>query len=209
MTRSRILLADDYMLQTDGLTNILGKHFDITGVARDGRELIQQTMTQLPDVVIVDVDMPVLNGIAAARTIHTEASRSKLLFLTLYDEVSVVQEAFRAGALGYVHKSCPVSELINAIRCVARGTRYVSQTIPVDLLPPIEGLARRHRQEVLTPRRRQILEMIAQGLTMKEIGVRLGIATRTVEKHKYLLMRTLGVSTTASLIRYAIRTNVV
>lgn len=205
MTRTRILLADDHILLTDVLINLLAKSFEIVGVARDGREMIQKTTAEHPDVVIADVMMPVLGGIEAARTIHREAPRSKLLFLTMHHEISFVQEVLHAGALGYVLKTSTASELVNAIRCVAKGCRYVSHTIDMHLLSRVESRLLRG----LTPRRCQIVQMIAEGLSMKEVGVRLGISTRTAETHKYVIMRMLGVSTTASLIRYAIRTNLV
>ena len=209
MNRTRILLADEHVLLTDALTNLLKKSFDVIGVARDGREMIRKATLEQPHVVIADVSLPVLSGIEATRALRREAAHSKCLFLAMYDDISIVEEAFHAGALGYVLKSCAASELIKAIHCVARGTRYVSPGIDAHLLPlPVQNQARRHRRDALTQRRRQILQLIAQGMTMKEIGVRLGISTRTAETHKYVIMRLLGVSTTACLIRYAIRTNV-
>lgn len=210
MNRIRILLTDEHVVLTDALITFLSKDFDIAGVARDGHEMILKTTIEHPDIVVADINLPVMSGIEAARAIRKEAPRSKLLFLSMYDEISIVQEAFHAGALGYVLKSSAAYELIKAIHCVARGRRYVSPGISADLLPPtVQNLPRRRRQDGLTKRRRQIVELIAQGMTMKEIGERLGISTRTAETHKYVIMRMLGVSTTASLIRYAIRTNVI
>ena len=209
MNRTRILLADEHVLLTDVLSRLLTKHFDVIGVARDGQELIRKTTTQRPDVVIAEVSLPVMSGIEAARAIRREAPRSKLLFLTMYDELSIVQESFDAGALGYVLKSCAAAELIKGIHSVAGGTPYVSPGISEHLISPTVPSRRRQREDALTQRRREVLQMIAQGMTMKEIGLRLGISTRTAETHKYVMMRMLGVSTKACLIRYAIRTHVV
>src|SRR5579862_320910 len=113
MNRTRILLADEHVLLTDALMTLLTKHFDITGVARDGLDMIRKTTMERPDVVVADVKLPVLSGIQAARTIRKETPRSSLLFLTMYDEISLIQEALHAGALGYVLKSSSASELIN------------------------------------------------------------------------------------------------
>lgn len=211
MNRTRILLADDHPVLLDALVNLLAQQFEIVGVARDGRALIATAKRDRPDVIVTDISMPDLNGIDAARMLRKEASSSKLLFLSMHADLPLVEEAFRAGALGYVLKLCSADELIKAIQCVARGTTYITPLLAGDLISTLltVGPQQSTGENPLTVRQREVLQLLAEGKTMKEVANQLGISTRTTESHKYEIMRQLGIRTTAELIRYAVRIKLV
>ena len=210
MKRTSILLADDHVMLLDALTSLLGQEFEIAGVARDGGAMLEMVARLRPDIVVVDISMPQFNGIDAARMLRREANPSKILFLSMYADLPLVEEAFRAGASGYVLKSGGTDELIKAIQCIARGGTYVTPLLG-DLISTMltAGPQQKYRGETLTSRQREVLQLLAQGRTMKEIGQVLNITTRTTESHKYEMMRSLGVKTTAELIRYAVRMHLV
>jgi DNA-binding NarL/FixJ family response regulator len=211
MTRTRILLADDHVILTEALVHVLKQHFDIVAVVHDGRALIASSKDLRPDVIVTDISMRDLNGIDAARTIRKEAPTSKILFLSMHADLPLVEEAFRAGALGYVLKICGTEELIKAINCVAKGTTYITPLLAGDLISTLltVGPQQKARETTLTARQREVLQLLAEGKTMKEVATQLGISTRTTESHKYEIMRQLGIQTTAELIRYAVRIKLV
>ena len=198
MSRTRLLLADDHAVLLDGLVQIVRDEFEIIGVALDGRALVEMARQSRADVIVMDITMPQLNGLDAARILRKEVSSAKLLFL--------VQEAFRAGASGYVLKMSGADEFLKALRCVATGATYLSPLLAGDL---ISSLATNSREIALTLRQREVLQLLAQGKTMKEVAAALKISTRTAESHKYEMMRQLGVKTTAALIQYAVRIRLV
>jgi len=209
--KTRVLLADDHLVLTDALVNLLKQQFDIIGVAKNGTELIAKARDARPDVIVIDISMPDLNGIDAARKLREEQSPSKLLFLSMHADAPLVTEAFRAGALGYVLKVCSIDELIKAIRCVAGGARYITPLLAGDLISTLLMVGSPHTgsDRTLTLRQREVLQLLAEGKTMKEVAMQLGISARTTESHKYEIMRQLGTRTTAELIRYAIRIKLV
>jgi len=211
MNRTRILLADDHSVLTDALVNLLAQQFDIVGVARDGRSLVTKAKQDRPDVIVTDISMPDLNGIDAARILRKEVSTSKLLFLSMHADLPLVEEAFRAGASGYVLKLCGADELVKAIQCVARGTTYITPLLAGDLISTLltAGPHQNGGETTLTLRQREVLQLLAEGKTMKQVATQLGISTRTTESHKYEIMRQLGIQTTAELIRYAVRIKLV
>ena len=184
-----------------GLVSLLHDEFDLLGTAGNGAELAEATLRLNPDVILVDISMPVLNGFDAVRRIRENGSETKIIFLTMHDDATLLSEAFRCGASGYILKQAAGEELVNAIREVAHGNNYVS---PLVTSQPVEPLMV-HTQKSITPRQREVLELISRGLTMKEIASQLKISTRTAESHKYEMMQTLGVETTADLIRYSLR----
>jgi len=210
MKRTRILLADDHGMLLDALATLLNKDFDIVGVARDGATLLDMVTNLHPELVVTDVAMPDISGIEASRAIRKNPNPPKILFLSMYSDLPLVEDAFRAGASGYVLKSCGIEELVRAINWITRGGTYVtpslgdSISVLITTKPHDSG-----RPVTLTPRQREVLQLLAEGQTMKEIGRQLNITTRTAESHKYEIMRNLGVKTTAELIRYAIRTSLV
>lgn len=211
MSRIRVLLVDDHVMFLEALAGSLRQQVDVVGVARDGRSMIDLAKQQWPDVIVTDISMPGLNGIDAARIVRKEVSSAKLLFLSMHADLPLVEEAFRAGGSGYVLKICEVEELLIAIQCVARGSSYVTPLLPGDLISTLLTVSPRvgGQGTTLTVRQREVLQLLAEGKTMKEVAVKLGISTRTTESHKYEIMRQVGVQTTAELIRYAVRIRLV
>ena len=185
-----------------GLESLLHDEFELLGMAGNGEELVEATLRLQPDVILVDISMPVLNGFDAVRRIKEAGSEVKIIFLTMHDDATLVSEAFRCGASGYILKHSAGEELVNAIREVAHGNNYVS---PLVTNLPAEPLTAHAQKTSITPRQREVLKLISRGLTMKEIASQLNISTRTAETHKYEMMQTLGVETTADLIRYSLR----
>lgn len=202
MERIRLLIADDHVMFAQGLESLLRDEFELIGMAGNGEELVEATARLKPDVVLVDISMPVLNGFDAVRRLRDGGSEAKIIFLTMHDDAALLSEAFYCGALGYVLKQAAGEELVNAIREVAHGNTYVSPL--VTNLPP-KSLTVQTQKTSITPRQREVLGLISRGLSMKEVASQLNISTRTAESHKYEMMQTLGVETTAELIRYALR----
>jgi DNA-binding NarL/FixJ family response regulator len=201
MKRIRLLIADDHVMFAQGLESLLRDEFDLLGTAGNGEELVEATLRLEPDVVLVDISMPILNGFDAVRRIRGGGSEAKIIFLTMHNDATLVAEAFRCGASGYILKQAAGEELVNAITEVAHGNNYVSPLVtnlPSEPLVPAQ-------KTTITPRQREVLELISRGLTMKEIASQLNISTRTAESHKYEMMQTLGVDSTAELIRYSLR----
>ena len=185
-----------------GLKSLLHEEFELLGTAGNGEELVAATLQLNPDVILVDISMPVLNGFDAVRRIRQEGNEAKIIFLTMHDDATLLAEAFRCGASGYILKQAAGEELVNAIKEVAQGNNYVS---PLVTRLPTEPLTEVPQRTTITPRQREVLELISRGLTMKEIAAELNISTRTAESHKYEMMQTLGVETTAELIRFSLR----
>ena len=202
MKRIRLLIADDHVMFAQGLESLLRDEFDLLGMAGNGEELVDATLRLNPDVILVDISMPVLNGFDAVRRIREGGSDTRIIFLTMHDDATLLSEAFRCGASGYILKQAAGEELVNAIREVANGQNYISPLV-TDL--PTRRLTVHTQKTTITPRQREVLELISRGLTMKEIASQLNISTRTAESHKYEMMQTLGVETTAELIRYSLR----
>jgi len=202
MKRTRLIIADDHVMFAQGLESLLHDEFELLGTAGDGEELVEATLRLGPDVILVDISMPVLNGFDAVRRIKASGSDTRIIFLTMHDDATLLSEAFRCGASGYILKQAAGEELVNAIKEVAHGNNYVS---PLVTNLPDEPLPIPTQKATVTPRQREVLELISQGLTMKEIASHLNISTRTAESHKYEMMQTLGVDSTAELIRYSLR----
>jgi DNA-binding NarL/FixJ family response regulator len=211
MTRPRVLLADDHSMMVEGLRNLVRQEFDIVGMALDGRQMLEMAKEKKPDVIVTDITMPHLNGIDAARILKKENSSARLMFLTMHADLLLVEEAFRAGASGYVLKVCAFDELVKAVRSVANGDTYITPLLAGDLVSTLITVRTPNEKKptILTLRQRQVLQLLAEGKTMKEIAVHLNISPRTSESHKYEIMRLLGVRTTAELIRYAVRIKLV
>jgi DNA-binding NarL/FixJ family response regulator len=202
MKRTRLIIADDHVMFAQGLESLLRDEFDLLGTAENGEELVEATLRLQPDVALVDISMPILNGFDAVRRIKASGSDTRIIFLTMHDDTTLLSEAFRCGASGYILKQAAGEELVNAIREVAHGNNYVS---PLVTKLPDEPLPIHTQKTTITPRQREVLELISRGLTMKEIALHLNISTRTAESHKYEMMQTLGVDSTAELIRYSLR----
>jgi DNA-binding NarL/FixJ family response regulator len=201
MARIRLMIADDHTMFAQGLESLLGDEFELLGTAGNGKELVDATLRLNPEVILVDISMPVLNGFDAVRQLKENGCDAKIIFLTMHDDSALLAEAFRCGASGYILKQAAGEELVNAIKEVAEGNNYVS---PLISNLPAAPLTRKYKTTI-TPRQREVLELISRGLTMKEIAAELNISTRTAESHKYEMMQSLGVETTAELIRYSLR----
>jgi DNA-binding NarL/FixJ family response regulator len=211
MKKPRVLLADDHCVVAEGLRGLLEPHFDVVGIVSDGRDLLPAAKTLDPDVVVLDISMPSLNGIDAARQLRGANSRAKVVFLTMHREVMYAVRALEAGASGFVLKHSAPSELITAIQEALKGGTYITPQLAGDLLDSFRrGLpAGAESLGELTPRQREVLQLVAEGRSAKEIAAVLHISRRTAEFHKARLMETLGVENTAELIQYAIRTGAI
>jgi DNA-binding NarL/FixJ family response regulator len=212
MSRTRVLLVDDHAILADSLAHFIQEEFDIVGIANNGRTMVEMAAEKRPDVIVTDISMPDLNGLDAARILRRDGNMAKLLFLSMHADLPLVEQAFRAGASGYVLKLCSAEELVKAIGCVARGATYITPLLAGDLISTlltVGAAAETPRESALTVRQREVLQLLAEGKTMKEVAQQLGISTRTTESHKYEIMRQLGIQTTAELIRYAVRIKLV
>jgi DNA-binding NarL/FixJ family response regulator len=205
MSRPRILLADDHKMFAQGLRGLLEDEFELVGSVPDGPSLVEAAHELEPDVIVVDISMPVLNGFDAVRQLKKEGAPARIIFLTMHADQSLVAEAFRCGCSGYVLKQSAGEELIHAIKQVLAGHEYVTPLVAAESARGLRGEIDRTQTLRLTPRQREVLQLIIDGLTMKEIAARLGISTRTAESHKYEMMEGLGVETTAELIQYALK----
>ena len=210
MQRSRVLIADDHTLVAEMCKKLLEPEFEVCGIVDDGRALVKAAISLRPDVVIADIAMPNLNGLDAAQQIRAAARSIKIIFLTMNSRVDVAAEAFRRGASAYLLKTCACSEIVTAVRESLRGKRYLSPSIPrsaFDLLlrqeKTLEG------DQHLTERQREVLQLLAEGKVMKEVGGILNLSTRTVAFHKYRIMEVLGAKSSADLVKYAIRNHIV
>ena len=212
--RPTVLLADDHTLVLEGLHHLLQEHVELVGAVPDGEALLQAAQQLCPDVIVTDLAMPRLNGFEAIRRLRQEGCAASVVVLTMHLEVELALQAFRAGVSGYVLKQVASKELINAIHEVVQGRVYLTPLIAKDFITILVGAVPPARQTpgaikpvFLSPRQKQILELVIQGLTMKEVGSRLNISSRTAEAHKYEIMESLGTKTTAQLIQYALRYN--
>ena len=209
MPRTKVLLADDHAVVAKGLEALLKDTFDLVGVVHDGRALLEAVEAERPDVVVTDISMPLLNGLDAVRQIRTRRPDVKVVVLTMHKETQLAADAFRAGASGYLLKVSPGEELITAIQQAALGRAYVTTLLAKDLITLLMEAGEGSSDTPLTPRQRQVLQLIAEGRTMKEVASILNISPRTAESHKYEIMQALGMDTTAALIQYAVRAKLV
>ena len=210
MQRPRILLADDHRIVVEGLRGLLEPEFEIVGIVEDGRALLTAAEKLRPDVIVADISMPLLNGIDSVRQIKKTHAEIKVVFLTMHPDVTYAASAFEAGASGYVLKHSAASELVTAIQSALRGKTYVTPLLASELMQFYKQKPD-HRDELtrLTQRQREVLQMLAEGRSAKEIASVLQISSRTVEFHKYRMMEELGMKTVAELVKYAINKGIV
>lgn len=207
MSKPRVLIGDDHILIAEACKKLLEPEYEIVGIVDNGRSLVQAAAKLKPDVVLVDIGMPLLNGLDAGQQIKAAAPSVKLVFLTMNPDVELVAEAFRRKASGYLLKSCSASELLVALRTVLRGGSYLSPAISKDT---VRFLAHQEKDlveegERLTERQREVLQLLAEGKSMKEVAAILNVATRTVAFHKYRMMELLRLKSSAELVQYAVR----
>ena len=206
--RTKVLLADDHAMVVEGLAALLKDRFDLVGTVGDGSALIDAARKLRPDVIIADVAMPVLSGMDALRRLKAAKSAAKVIMLTMHADAELATEAFRAGASGFVLKVSAGEELVTAIQEVVQGRMYLTPLITKDVISTLTEPAPKPAVK-LTPRQAEVLRHIAEGRRMKEIAAILDLSKRTVETHKYEMMRSLGVESTAELVRYAIQIGIV
>jgi len=206
MKRPRVLLADDHRIVVEGLRGLLEPEFELVGIVEDGRAMLEAAEKLQPDVIVADISMPLLNGIDAVRRIRKSGRDIKIVFLTMHPDVAYAASAFDAGALGYVLKHSAPSELITAIHSALEGKTYVTPLLSGELMQFYKRGASEKNEERLhpTPRQREVLQLLAEGHSAREIASILQISPRTVEFHKYRMMEDLGMKTVADLIRYAV-----
>jgi DNA-binding NarL/FixJ family response regulator len=207
MTRPRILMADDHLMLLEAFKALLQPDFDVVGTVTDGRSLLEEFARLNPDVVLLDVAMPLLNGLDAGRQLKAQRRSVKLIYLTMNPDPDLAGEALRLGASGYVLKSSAAQELKQAIQEALRGRSYITPLITRDVVGSlIQQRAPRHE---LTARQREVLQLLAEGKSMKEVGAILDLTPRTVAFHKYRMMEQLRLKTSAELVKFAVREGVV
>ena len=209
--RPRILIADDHKLMAELCQKILESEFDVVGTVVNGRELLRTAVKVEPDVVLLDIGMPVLNGLDAGKQLRNLLPTVKLVYLTMVTDPDVALEAFHRGASGFLLKTCAAAEMVSAVRAALRGNSYLSP----DLKEKITPLPRRQKYKSIVPegnplteRQREVLQLLAEGRAMKEIGDILDVSAKTVAFHKYRIMEVLGATNNAELVRYAIRNHI-
>jgi DNA-binding NarL/FixJ family response regulator len=206
MRRPRILLADDHTMIAEALEQLLLKDFDVVGTVSDGHALLKSAARLQPDVAVVDIGMPLLNGLEAGRRLKSLLPALKIVYVTQSHEPRYAEAALSQGASGYLLKSSAASELKKAIRQALKGGCYVSPAVARSMSKaPAAGDHDRSKLRDLTPRMTEVLQLVAEGKHMKEVAAILNISPRTVEFHKYRIMRIVGARTNAELVRYAIR----
>ena len=209
--RSRILIADDHNLVAELFQRLLARDFDVVGTVGEGHSLVRAAVELKPDLILIDVGMPLLNGLDAGRQVKKLLPTVKLVYMTLTSAPDVAAEAFMIGASGYLLKTCAASELTSAVHEVLRGRTCLSKAISRDT---VDSLCWEHKKLVdvnvrLSDRQREVLQLLAEGKVMKEIAVILHMSRRTAIYHKNRIMKTLGATSTAELVRYAIRIHLV
>jgi two-component system response regulator NreC len=211
--RIRVLVCDDHELFREGVKTILSgaEGIDVVGEARDGREAVEKALDLRPDVTLMDMEMPALSGLDATRRIRQAEPRIKILILTLYAEDELVAACLEAGAVGYMLKDAPAAQLLYAVTSVHSGGKYISPGALGAVVERYVGGQKRTetRYELLTEREREVLRLLADGLSVKEIGTRLGLSAKTVDVHKTNLMRKLRIHDRAGLVKYAIQNRLI
>lgn len=211
MKRARVLLADDHRIVAEGLRGLLEPEFELVGIVEDGRAMLEAVDRLNPDVVVADVSMPLLNGIEAVRQLKKKNRKIAVVMLTMHLDVTYAASAFEAGAAGYVLKHSAPSELIAAINSALKGRTYITPLLAGELLQFHKQKPQSQSGEAaqLTPRQREVLQLLAEGRCVKEVASILQISTRTVEFHKYGIMELLGLKSSADLVRYAVKHGIV
>ena len=207
MTRPRILMADDHLMLLEAFKALLEPDFEIVGTVTDGRALLEEFSRLHPDVVVLDVAMPLLNGLDAGRQLKAQRRSVKLIYLTMNPNPDLAGEALRLGASGYVLKSSAAQELKQAIHEALRGRSYITPLITRDVVGSL--IQQRTSRNELTTRQREVLQLLAEGKSMKEVGAILDLTPRTVAFHKYRMMEQLQLKSSAELVRFAVQQGVV
>jgi DNA-binding NarL/FixJ family response regulator len=211
VSRPRVLLADDHRVVAEGLKRLLAENFELVGMVEDGRALITAAKKLQPDVIVADITMPHLNGIDAMPHLRKDNARVKVVFLTMHQDPAYARRALEAGAAGFVVKHSAPAELVMAIHAALKGQTFITPALAGDVLRQAQHGSREtdDPDQMLTPRQREILQLLAEGRSAKEIAAALAISPRTVEFHKYQLMEAHGLHSTAELVHFAIKHGIV
>jgi len=209
MSLPRVLLADDHRIVAEGLKSLLEAEFDLVAVVEDGRAMVEEAKRLRPDVIVADISMPHLSGLDALAQLKKDDPNVRVVFLTMHGEVAYARRALAEGASGFVVKHSAPAELVLAIRAALAGKTYIAPALAGELFQATGRESLQHPGGELTPRQREILQLLAEGRSAKEIAAVLGISARTVEFHKYRMMETLGLHTNAELVHFAIKHGIV
>jgi len=211
VSRPRVLLADDHRVVSEGLKRLLADDFELVGMVEDGRALVAAAKKLQPDVIVADISMPHLNGIEAMAQLRKDNARVKIVVLTMHQEPAYARRALEAGAAGFVLKHSAPAELVMAIHAALKGQTFITPALAGDVLRQAQHQARDTNDgaQLLTPRQREILQLLAEGRSAKEIAAMLAISARTVEFHKYQMMEAHGLHSNAELIHFAIKHGIV
>ena len=208
MGKTRILLADDHTLVAEAIKRLLEPEFEVVGVVADGRSLVREACALKPDVVLVDLNMPLLNGLDASEQLKAANPGMKIIVLTMNEDAEIAAQTMRTWASGYLLKKSAGSELVKAVREVLRGGKYITPALE-EVLAELAVREPREAGRVLTQRQREVLQLLAEGRTMKEAAAILNVATRTVAFHKYRIMEDFGLANNSELLRFAMKQRVV
>ncbi|HEY8187141.1 MAG TPA: response regulator transcription factor [Pyrinomonadaceae bacterium] len=210
MLGTRVILADDHILMLDALRNLLEPEFEVVGTFADGRALVEAAPQLKPDVIVLDIGMPLMNGLSAGQRLKRLMPATKLIYLTMNQDQDMAAEAFRLGANGYLLKHSAASELVDAIRQVVRGGSYVTSLMTEDVVGSLTNHFKKLKStNYLTLRQKEVLQLLAEGRSMKEAAFILNVSPRTVAFHKYTMMDHLHIKTSAELVQYAMSTQLV
>lgn len=210
MKRTRIILADDHVMLLDAIKNLLEPEFEIVGTFHDGHGLLNGAAELNPDVIVLDIGMPKMNGLSAGQRLKQVLPKVKLIYLTMNLDPDLAAEAFRLGASGYIVKNSAATELVYGIREVLRGKSYLTPLMKKGRVGSfIQNIERKKNPNHLTLRQKEVLQLLAEGRSMKEAAFILNVTPRTVAFHKYTMMEHLRLRSSAELIQFAIRTSVV
>jgi DNA-binding NarL/FixJ family response regulator len=209
MKLPRVMLADDHSLLLDAFGKLLEGQCEIVGTVCDGRKLLSEAPALKPDVIVLDISMPLLNGLEAGRRLKELLPATKLIFLTMNEDPDLAAEAMRCGASAYLLKKCAASELFRAIQDALKGKSYITPQIARGMKESfIQNSQGRARRKTLTDRQREVMQLLAEGKSMKEAADSLNVTPRTVAFHKYRIMEELGLKTSAELIQFAIKNRI-
>jgi len=205
--RPRVLLADDHRIVAEGLRSLLEEEFELAGIVEDGRAMVKAARELRPDVIVADISMPLLNGIDALAQLRQHDPTVRVVFLTMHRDVAYARRAIEAGAAGFVLKHSATAELVLAVRAALQGRTFVTPDLAAELMQAAKPGSPQAPDPVaaLTPRQREILQLLAEGKSAKEIAAVLSLSARTVEDHKYRLMEQLHIVNSAELIHFAIK----
>jgi DNA-binding NarL/FixJ family response regulator len=209
MKKPRIIIADDHVLIVEAFKNLLEPEFDVVESVADGRRLLEVAQQLKPDVVLLDIGLPLLNGAEAGRRLHEMLPRCKIVVITMYDDVSLSADALQNWAAGYLLKTSAASELLKAVREVLKGNRFVTEEVKRRLSDEFIRNPQGPREKTLTARQREVLRVLAEGHTMKEAAELLQVTPRTVAFHKYRIMEEFGLKSNSELVKFALREKII